>query len=885
MATPETTPPSGFKAQMTTMLRDAEPKDMVAILRSLVEYRSVLERSREKADADEWRSRYLEAQKGARHRADVIQKIYDRYAASTTALAAADKRALIAAIRVASGSSSAGKKMASGEALFRSWLKKTGPSADQNAGEGSYLNVFESKPTILRNLRHIAALPLDSKQRPWLTQHALDLKLWTPDELRAEIGEEAWQAYLDGITQEGRDDSANMALISKIETGSLTKPDLEKIKNAAILATDITADDVVRPDTAASALEKDLSELMSGVAGGGVAKEGRWYGLTDDEIGDMVKRPGLRRWAKEHGFGDLGSLESNGFVPGKDTNRMLLEIIRQRGMKHSVNRFGGDFEDEVEVVGGNSGPQLFVNSGINDKKLTAVWAVNPNGSVEYLDLAAGTTTPAKDAAGRWLSKSLEQQYAADAKRTADVEAGETEATPRPLGFKGMAPLSKGAILAGGPIDLSNQSFTPEAEDLLMPLPPKVVISGKRRLPTYGEDPDTVAHIRQPDGSIVTLRRVNEDAPWQVDSDVSSLKYAGYAKQKPDIKPDDLPEADDVPERARTADKSNDPDGFGDLGEEGRPTGQILADMGPKDEPRVRVVPRRAAADGSPVYEDPEARSAVTDSTAFKKDEAEFLRTLAGRRAAADGSPVYEDPNDRPAVMDSPALKKEEKAYKKDDDRAKVIARRKMGPSPLEGVVDDFATVPEDRPNPGLAAAEKAKQAAKVTAALATPTEEEELAIAARWAADAEKAKRDAAIIQEMRDRAAVRALGRELEEPGLAAVDAVRGERMKKEAEAERAAKIDEARGAVLTASMEAERAKAVGGPVATRSSGMARIPLRGGYHPVEAEPDDSKQVDPTAAAERDVRDLAAELEAEGRRQKDELRVAALRRARQVAQQ
>lgn len=211
MATPETTPPSGFKAQMTTMLRDAEPKDMVAILRSLVEYRSVLEKSREKADADEWERRYLEAQKGARHRADVIQKIYDRYSAGEVSLSNADKRLLATAMRAASGSGSAGKKMASGEALFRSWLKKTGDSADQNAGEGSYVNVFQSKPTILKNLKDDAAVPLDSKLRPWLTQHALDLKLWTPEELRAEIGEEMWQAYLDGITQEGRDDSANMA--------------------------------------------------------------------------------------------------------------------------------------------------------------------------------------------------------------------------------------------------------------------------------------------------------------------------------------------------------------------------------------------------------------------------------------------------------------------------------------------------------------------------------------------------------------------------------------------------------------------------------------------------------------------------------------------------
>jgi hypothetical protein len=777
-----------------------------------------------------------------------------------------------------------------------------------------------------------AALPLDSKQRPWLTQHVLDLGLWKPEQLRELIGEEAWQAYLDGITQEGRDDSANMALISKIETGSLTKPDLEKIKNDAILATNITADDVIRPDSAPSALEKELSELMAGVAGGDVAtvKEGRWYGLTDDEIGDMVKRPGLRRWAKEHGFGDLGSLESNGFVPGKDTDRMLLEIIRQRGMKHSVNRFGGDFEDEVEVVGGNSGPQMFVSSGINDKKLMSVWAVNPNGSVEYLDLAAGTTTPAKDAAGRWLSKSLEERYAADAKRTADVEAGETEAAPRPLGFKGMAPLSKGAILEGGPIDLNNESFTPEAEDLLMPLPPKVVIAGKRRLPTYGEDPDTVAHIRQPDGSIVTLRRANADAAWQVDSDVSSLKYAGYAKQKPDIKPEDLPEADDVvdrtkavAERPKTTDKSNDPDGFGERGEEGRPTGQIMAEMAPKDEPPVRIGPRTPTA----LYRDGDESPPVTGSPTFKKDEAEFYadapmsreeRSAVPRRMherdAAERGIVYEDPNDRSAVTDSPAFKKDEKAYMKDADRAKVIARRKMGPSPLDGVVDDFATVPEERPAPGAVAAEKAEQAAKITMA-DVEAEGQDLAIAGRWAVDAEKAKRDAEIIKGMRDRAAVRALGRELEEPGLAAVDAVRGERMKADAAATRGAESSaivarrelaeherelEGAGAGAVAAAKAERERKAA--AAERSGTVARREARdlgteleeAGLAAVEGAKADriKAERDAATAAERaaiagrsEVRDLAAELEAEGRRQKDELRVAALRRAREVVRQ
>lgn len=875
----------------TALLPNASAEDRTAMLRTLIEYRSVLEHNRAEADVKVYLQQLKEESANRRKFSDNATKAHDRLAVGKVQLSIADKQTLAAAIR-GSGSGRSGKKMPRGDALFRGWLRKEGQTASQNADDpGSYNNPADARRTILENLRGSGGVAIDDPLRPWLTQHVLDLRLWKPEELETLLGEEMWKAYTDGITQEARDDSANSALIARIETNSLDKPDLDKIKDATLKAAEISDSDVVMTASKPSKLEESLEAMMKSIVDGediSAPKEGRWYGLTDEVLGDMVTRPGLRRWAKDHGLTDLGSFEGDSFVPGKDTNRMLLEIIRQRKMKNAVHRIGGDFEEEAEVVGGQSGPQMFVSSGTTgtgtDAKLTTVWAVNPNGSVEYLDLASGTVTPAKDAAGRWLSKSLEDRYGADIKRGADEEAGETEAAPHPLGFRGRAPLGKGSIMAGGPIDLNDHSFTPFAAHLLMPLPPRVVISGKRRLPTYGEDPNVLIHVKQPDGSFVTLRRANEDAPWQVNSDESSLTFAGVVRQKPDIKPEDLPEADDVPER-------------------GRRSGQV-------------------------VYDDTDPRPAITDSPALKADEADYFAKSGSPLSAEDRTAIIEKMHKPKADADEPPVRITPRAapsatpsawdaieanlpvatrVKKALAEASFVKGEKELALNSDGSIGIYRTGPNnDKIMVATVKAGTPEHAAEVAEIFgADPKFGAARSLAERgdWAGaraevgksgSAPKPKQDDAAYElESEGRAAVQAAraarGAPAQDESVPAAGApeltakdrsaiLRRIRERDAADAKAATEAGKARDAAMSDTAEAERKSAVGGPVAARSAGMATIPIRGGYHPTEATTEDSKRA---AADARMMAEHEMEMNEHGLASVDAAKAARLRAERE----
>lgn len=495
-----------FQSDAESFISEAKPADKLLYLRNLAEYRSELESARKEADLKEWKAKFDASQKAAIERAKRVEKIYDRWAAGEKDLAVADRRVLASVLRASVGGGRASKNGAS--SMWREWHTKRFDTADQNVGDpGSYLSTAQIPNQIVDNLKETTGLRLDDPKRPVLTQYALESGVWTPEELREKIGEEAWAAYENGITEEDRGAARASAIIDRVELGEFSRPDLEAIKDAAILATDVKPEDVAMVVSEQSALEKELSEQTKKFLNdiGSTEERGRWYGLTDKQVGEMVERPGFQRWARDHGFTDIGRLNGTEFVPGVQTDKMLRAMYKQR--TQPVKNLYGQWSDKVVLD--DAAPQKFVIGGTTGNVTNTAWSVNDDGSIDYIDLASGTVTPAKSKTGEWVSIALRDQYGKHLER---MPGG----APQVIGIKGQSPMTVRELFERGPLNFGEETALTIDEEELKPRRPVVgEVKGVRRKATFGEDPALNVSLVQDDGTTVHLYRKSEDEPWRV----------------------------------------------------------------------------------------------------------------------------------------------------------------------------------------------------------------------------------------------------------------------------------------------------------------------------------------------------------------------------------
>lgn len=497
-----------YQETAESLLSGAKPGEALLLLREITKARIDAETSRKELDAKEFKTRFDAAQKTAQERAKIVEKIYDRWAKGETDLSIADRRVLASVLRASVGGGRASKNGAS--SMWREWHTKRFDTADQNVGDpGSYLSTAQIPNQIVDNLKETTGLRLDDPKRPVLTQYALESGVWTPEELREKIGEEAWAAYENGITEEDRGAARASAIIDRVELGEFSRPDLEAIKEAAFIATDVKAEDVEKVVSEQSDLEKELSTLtkkvLSDIGAGATGERGRWYGLTDKQLGEMVERPGFQRWARDHGFTDIGRLNGTEFVPGVQTDKMLRAMYKQR--TQPVKNLYGQWSDKVVLD--DAAPQKFVLGGTTGNVTNTAWSVNDDGSIDYIDLASGTVTPAKSKTGEWVSIALRDQYGKHLER---MPGG----APQVIGIKGQSPMTVRELFDRGPLNFGEETALTIDEEELKPRRPVVgEVKGVRRKATFGEDPALNVSLVQDDGTTVHLYRKSEDEPWRV----------------------------------------------------------------------------------------------------------------------------------------------------------------------------------------------------------------------------------------------------------------------------------------------------------------------------------------------------------------------------------
>lgn len=494
----------------------AKIEDKVRMLRTLAETLGELERNGETLNEKEWERRYREAQDTARTESKSKVHILETLMKSRTALAAAERRALAASLRPKTGGGSGNSK---GETLWQDWIKKHEPGSDQNmADPGSRMNPTKALDTMIADLRSADFLRAEDKARPYLTQRVLDSGIITPEKLREAIGEEMWQAYLDGKDTDAGSGARAAAAADRLEAGTFTAPDLDALKDEALRHANVDEKDVPRKERERSDLEQTLAAQMEGLdlteGGDRETGLGRWTGLTDDEVGDLVSRPGFQRWAKAHDLVDIGRIGEDGrLVIGKDTAKAVRMAVSQT-RKNPPIQDAGEFVGEV--LHGPSEPK-YIRGPVVDGKITSVWVPRDDGSVDLLDLTTGRLTAARNRQGFWASGNLRDTFA---KSQAD------DPEPHPYGVKGQPAWTYDEIKAHGPIDVTAETnVSSDPAELLETPPPVVKIAGRVRKPLFGEDPLYHATVTQGDGSLLRLERDTPESPWRrVDDELNAQVF-------------------------------------------------------------------------------------------------------------------------------------------------------------------------------------------------------------------------------------------------------------------------------------------------------------------------------------------------------------------------
>lgn len=487
-----------------TLVSTMSPEDKVRLLRTLTQTWGELQKSGDLLTQKEWDRRVRELNENARVTSKSQVHIIESLMKDKTALSTAQIRALAASLRPRGGGSG-GKGSGRGEQLWQAWIKKNEPGSDQNAADpGSRLSPADVLPTMVSDLRSADYLRMDDPARVYLTQRVLDSGVITPDELHKRIGDEAWQAYLDGKQTDDAGSARVAGAADRLEAGTFTLPDLDALKEEAIRRSEVNPDDVPMPERKPSELEKRIESQVDELSKSALSnEEPRWWGLTDSQVADLVTRPGFQRWAEAHGLTDVGSVGADGgLVVGQDTAKALRLAMRQTG-KHPLVEEGGAFIGDV--LHGEPEPK-YIRGAVTDGKINSVWVVGDSGRIDYLDLDSGTLTEARRPDGSWKSLGLRDTYA---KHVA------TDPTPHPYGVKGQAAWTYDQIKEHGPIDTTRESAVTNDPNELMARPaPTVELRGRLIKPTFGADPGLDATVVQPDGSRIHLVRSSVNEPWR-----------------------------------------------------------------------------------------------------------------------------------------------------------------------------------------------------------------------------------------------------------------------------------------------------------------------------------------------------------------------------------
>lgn len=737
-----------------------------------------------KAQSDQWRTKFTELNKNAREGSKGAVKSITELMRDKTALSVADKRLLAAYARDLAARS--GGHNFNGEQEFRRMITKSEPGADQTGDySGRFVNPAEIKGRVADDLGSTAAYPPDSPMRYYLTKRSLDAGLFTDDEMRAIVGEEAWQAYLAHKDDPEYSGARIAGIGDRILLGNVDTPDLDKLKDEAVRAAKVKDADVPEfvyaPSKAETEAQGKLDALgmeLADADAAGVPEDHqadgpeRWFGYTDNEAGRIVSDPAFRRWAKTYGLTDLGNYQNGTFTPGRDTKKAFRLGYHQE-FKPTLRPW-----QSFNSLAENGRPQRVVLTPDEGGVVSALWLVNDNGSIDKMDLTNGSVTPIRDVTGRWVSAAAREAYSADSK--ADP--------PHPYGIKGGAGWSRDDLAAKGPIDLGVEAtITSDPSEMKATRKDRVI--GTRRMPSYGDDPDLDAVVEQEDGSVVRLRRDKADDPWRIVSGEAIHKDVGLPDDRPMA---DEPKSEKVPETkpiAAAPVSAADQKMVADMADELQKGGEKLKE----DEARhqVREATGLTALEASTRAEEEKAARSFM-ARPMPTDEAPVVATQA---PVTPGKAVVAPPYEEPVPVDSPALKQAEADWEERHrpgaftakDISAIVGRREVKDLGDELEAGGRAAVAKARED--AAAKKEEADAAAFRRAVVDRREVRDLgreleqgAWDEYWKVAGPRLKKEeadaaAAFRRGVVDRREVKDLGAELEAGGQAMVDAARSER------------------------------------------------------------------------------------------------------------
>lgn len=768
-------------AEIAAESRSKDYATKVKLLKEIRTFTGELHKTDYKAQSDQWRTKFTELNKNAREGSKGAVKAIAELMKDKTALSVADRRMLSAYARDLAARSNG--HSFNGEAEFRKIITKSQPGADQT---GDYGGRFESpaevKGRFADDLGSLSAYPPDSEMRYYLMGRVLGNGLFTEDELHKVVGEDAWQSFLTHRNDEGMDGARLAGLGDRIVLGNITTPDLDALKDEAVRAAKVKDADVpafvyapsdaeMRAQGKVDALASELADAdAAGVDGEDYEHPGpaRWYGATDLEAAKFVSKPGVQRWAKSWGLTDIGHVENGAFVPGRDTKKAFRLAAHQSF--NATKKQMGDFNATAMA---SAPAQKVVLTPDKDGVVGAVWMVNDDGSIDKMDLATGEATQAKNARGAWASDDLKGAYAADAK--ADP--------PHPYGFKGKSAWTREDWAGRGPIDLiAEEEITSDPKEMKGARVDRV--TGVRRLPNWGEDPETSAIVEQGDGSIVTLHRDSPDSPWRVVAGEPLHKNVGLpdepmVAEKSEAKKEPTQEVTPQPKKEQKSALS--PEAVA-LGDELQKEGEKLRDEASRHQ--MRESAGLDALEASTKAEEEKAAKSFM-SRPMPADEAPVVATQA---PVTPGKAVVAPPYEEPVPVNSPALREAEADW---EERHKpgavnipaIVGRREvkdLGAELEAGGKEMVAAAQAERAAKAAADAARAEAGKRDVERLGSDLERDawgEYWKVAGPRVKAEERAEDSAKRQGVVDRMETRELGRELEAGGQAMVDAARSER------------------------------------------------------------------------------------------------------------
>lgn len=305
-----------------------------------------------------------------------------------------------------------------------------------------------------------------------------------------------------GLTQEAVDE-----MTMTLGSVSLAKP--SKVKD--------TTEEELAADTHYQALESRRKQLEG--EGGGVASasSSSWGGLGEEGASNILSDPKFRRWAKDHGYSDLGEVTDSGaFRFGKDSWKALSAATAELSGKGK----GDKGLEPVEVTTGHTPPDRFMFVWNPDGSLAA-YVYASDGSIRRTDFK----DPSKDVLVRGPTDEPGVPGKVDEAAKSEMlrEVG-TDATPSAVGVRGGPPLTAAKIAESVQAGTFDQATLTHKEEELEQVTDAKTVRGARLAARIGDDPDLTMRVVQDNGKVVSLHRQTDKSPWEVvDGEVTPEK--------------------------------------------------------------------------------------------------------------------------------------------------------------------------------------------------------------------------------------------------------------------------------------------------------------------------------------------------------------------------